>query len=147
MKSQTATFIGQSACFWVSQCEIEEKVKELVLTGITTFLCGGMGDFDKICAFAVFRLKKIFPHIKLFLVIPYISFAKNVSDIYDEIIYPEGFEKFHFKKAIIMRNRYLVDNSCIAICYVKNKTSRAYKTFAYATKQNIKIIDLAFRSN
>ena len=147
MKSQTATFIGHSTCFGLNEFEIEAKIKELIFAGITTFLCGGMGDFDRICSAAVFRLKKGFPHIKLLLVIPYISFAKNASDIYDEIIYPEGFEKFHFKKAIIMRNRYLVDNSFVAICYIKNKPSRAYNTFEYASKQNIDIINFALINN
>ncbi len=62
--------------------------------------------------------------------------------MFDEIIFPDGFEKFFFKAAIIERNRYMVDNAHVAICYIDHNYGGAYKTYEYAVKKNLKIINL-----
>ena len=66
------------------------------------------------------------------------------KEIFDEIIFPDGFEKYHFKTAITHRNKYMVNNSQIAICYIAHNWGNAIKTFEYANKKNLEIINLAF---
>jgi len=107
-----------------------------------TFLSGGMGSFDWLCARAVYDLKNEYPKIKNYLVIPYLTFNVLNRDIFDEIIYPDGFEKYHFKAAIPKRNKYLIDNSAYAICYVTHGWGGAAQTYKYAQKQNISIINI-----
>ena len=135
------TFIGHSECYGLDeevwQMEIEKMIKE----GVTEFLSGGMGDFDWKSARKVYELKKKYSHIKNILVIPYLTFNIRNSELFDEIIYPEGFEKYHFKSAIIKRNMYLVDNSNYAICYVK-RYGGAFITYSYAKRKNLVIVDL-----
>ena len=53
--------------------------------------------------------QKYDPHIKNYLVIPYLSFNVYDKELFDSIIYPDGFEKYNFKSAIPARNRYMVD--------------------------------------
>lgn len=40
---------------------------------------------------------------------------------YDTVLfYPEGFETHHFKEAIPARNRYRVDHTAYALCFVEH---------------------------
>ena len=82
---------------------------DLIENGIETFLSGGMGNFDWLSANILYHLKEKYPKINNILVIPYLNFNIRNKKIFDEIIYPEGFEKYHFKAAIIKRNQYLAE--------------------------------------
>lgn len=139
----TATFIGHSECYGITKEQIKQSVLTLIDNGVTDFLCGGQGKFDNMCARCVYELKKDFPNIKNHLIIPYLSFKINDKEIYDDILFPEGFEKYHFKKAIPMKNNFLVDNSEYAVCYITHDWGGATKTFQRAKKKNLKIINLA----
>ncbi len=116
----TAVFIGHSKCYNLSIDKLEEAIKQCIENGITQFLSGGQGEFDRICAYTVFRLKSRHPHIKNILVIPYLSFNIFNEDIFDEILYPNEFEKYYYKVAIPQRNKYMVCHSDIAICYINH---------------------------
>ena len=106
-----------------------------------------MGQFDKMCAGLVAELKGPYRGIHSYLVIPYLTFRVNNDRLYDSIIYPEGFEKYHFKAAIPARNRFLVDNSSYAICYVTHDWGGAARTFARAKKKGLTVINLGDRKN
>lgn len=77
------TFAGHRQVF---EPKIEERVKETLESLIgrghrLVFLCGGMGQFDALCAGAVRWLKKKHPEkdIQLCLVIPYFSGKLNAD--------------------------------------------------------------------
>jgi len=139
----TATFIGHRDCFDISKDAIKQKIVELIEHGYSVFTNGAMGNFDLLCAKCVYELKQIYPQIKNIVVIPYLSFKIPFQEYFDEVVYPEGFEKYHFKSAIVKRNRYLVDNATASICYVKYSFGGAIETFKYAEKKGIAIINLA----
>ena len=141
-KEQTATFIGHKECYGVSCEKVREEIIKLMENGVTDFLSGGMGSFDWMCARIVFELKKNYPHIHNYLVIPYLTFTILEDKYFDSIIYPEGFEKYHFKSAIPARNKYLVDNSAYAICYVTHGWGGAAQTFEKAVKKGLTVINL-----
>lgn len=126
-KEQTATFIGHKECYGVQTEEVQREIEKIIALGVTDFLNGGMGGFDWMCARIVYDLKKSYPQIKNYLVIPYLTFNIAEPKYFDATIYPEGFEKYHFKAAIPARNRYLVDNSTYAICYVTHDWGGAAK--------------------
>ena len=110
-KEQTATFIGHKECLLVRAENVQKEIEKLIAAGVTDFLSGGMGGFDWMCARVVYELKQRYPQIRNFLVIPYLTINITEPEYFDDIIYPEGFEKYHFKAAIPARNRYLVDNA------------------------------------
>lgn len=142
MREKTATFIGHSECYGVDISTVRPVIVTLIEKGVYEFISGGMGDFDWICARAVYELKKEYPHIRNSLVIPYLTFTIQNKDLFDDVIYPDGFEKYHFKSAIPKRNRYLIDNSAYAICYVKHGWGGAAKTYEMAKRQKLEIIDV-----
>ncbi len=139
---KTAVFIGHNECFGLSEKKLRAKIIECIESGVTRFLNGGQGGFDRISAVSIFKLKKKYPHIKNILVIPYLTFNVFNKDIFDEITFPEGFEKYHYKEAIPKRNRFMVEQSDIAICYVHHSWGNAAKTHNFAEKQGLKIINL-----
>lgn len=141
-REQTATFIGHKQCYGITKEIVRAEIEKLIQAGITDFLSGGMGSFDWICARAVYDLKKDYPFINNYLVIPYLSFNILEKEFFDSIIYPEGFEKYHFKAAIPARNKYLVDNAAFALCYVTHDWGGAAQTYARAVKKGLTIVNL-----
>jgi len=143
-KEKAAFFIGNRDCYQVKEAEIEQAIITAIENGIEIFLNGGQGCFDKTCAVIVHRLKKRYPHIKNILVIPYRDFRIFNDSLFDEIIYPfeaHTFSYYTYKSGSPKRNRWAVDYSSVAICFVY-RSGGAEKTMEYAKKQNLRIIDL-----
>lgn len=74
-KEQTSTFIGHKECYGASSEQVREEIIKLIENGVTDFFSGGMGSFDWMCARIVFELKKNYPRIHNYLVIPYLTFT------------------------------------------------------------------------
>ena len=141
LKGKVATVIGHGECYEISMLSVKQRIIEMIEAGYTEFLFGGMGMFDTMCARIVCELKRTYD-IRSYLVIPYLTFKKYERSLYDDIIYPEGFEKYHFKRAIVERNRYLVDSSACALYYVVHDRGGAFQTLSYAKISNILLIPL-----
>lgn len=140
-KENTAVFIGHNECYGVTSEQIKEAIVSLIDKGVTEFLSGGQGGFDRLCGRCVYELKKEYPHISNYLVIPYLSFNVYNNELFDSIIYPDDFEKYHFKAAIPARNKFMVDNASYAICYVNHGWGGAAKTYERAKKKGLNIIN------
>ena len=146
-RETTATFIVHQDCIGLRQEQVRCAVHELIARGVTDFLCGGMGGFDQMCARTVFGCRNDFPKVRSHLVIPYLSFRIDCKEYYDTILYPEGFETYHFKAAIPARNRYMVDHAAYALCFVEHSWGGAAKTYSYALKKKLTIINLGIRAD
>ena len=140
-KENTAVFIGHNECYGVTSEQIKEAIVSLIDKGVTEFLSGGQGGFDRLCGRCVYELKKEYPHISNYLVIPYLSFNVYNSELFDSIIYPDDFEKYHFKAAIPARNKFMVDNASYAICFVNHGWGGAAKTYERAKNKGLNIIN------
>ena len=138
----TATFIGHRECPDLDRSRISEQVKNLIDAGYDKFLCGGMGQFDWLCAKCVSELKSEFPHIKSHLIIPYLNFNTQNISYFDEIIYPVCISNYHFKSAILQRNKYLVNSSDAAICYINHDSGGAAVTYELAIKKGLLTVNL-----
>lgn len=44
----TATFIGHNECFGLSAEKLKNTIRELIKKGVTDFLSGGQGGFDRL---------------------------------------------------------------------------------------------------
>lgn len=106
---------------------ILEKLNDAILTaiedyGVKTFWCGGYGDFDSMAARAAHNLKKKYPDIEIILVRAYIPKPREeLSDIYDDSIYPEGLETLPYRFAISHRNKWMAK---MAITYYQSQLWR-----------------------
>lgn len=143
-KDKTALFIGNRDCYQVKEADIERAIINAIESGIEIILNGGQGYFDKTCASIVHRLKNRYPQIKSILVMPYRDFKVFNDNLFGEIIYPfesHAFSYYTYKSGSSKRNRWSVDHSSVAICYVY-RSGGASKTLDYAKRNNLKIIDL-----
>ena len=141
-RKRTCCFIGHSECYGLSSERVRTAIEDLIDRGATDFLCGGMGNFDWMCARITHELKQKHPHVRCDLVIPYLTFRVLEPRYFDDIVYPEGLERYHFKAAIVARNRYLVDQSAYALCYVTHGWGGAAKTYARAKRQTLYLVNL-----
>lgn len=139
MKENAAVFIGQSDVF---ELDIELLTKEITMNGITTFYSGKMGGFDRVSSGVVHRLKNTYTHIKNYLVIPYLSFNVFDKKIFDEIIFPEQLEGVSYKAAISRRNKYMIEQSGTAICFVKHSVGGSAKSLEIAVKKGLNIVHI-----
>ena len=144
-KDKTAVFIGSRDCYGIDKSRIEQAIIQAIESGITYFLNGGQGYFDKTCALILQGLKARYSNIRSILVIPYRDFWIFNKELFDEIIYP--FEPrleplLNYKNAIPLRNRVMVEAASTAICYVERVGGGSWKTLNYAKSQNLRIIDL-----
>ena len=109
-----------------------------------SFYLGAYGNFDTICFKILTELKIEYKIISRVFITPYLYKSeklKTLSKIYDETIYPP-IEKTPPKFAILKRNRWMVENSDLLICYISHTFGGAYTTYKYALSKKIKIINV-----
>ena len=113
------------------------------------FLVGRDGDFDQLVSSTVKRCKrKVGDHNSaLVWVLPYptAEYLNNEEDFhsyYDEIEICEASASAHFKAAIQIRNRSMVDRSDLVVFCVEQNYGGAYQTMRYAKKNAVPLINL-----
>lgn len=100
MKDKFVCFAGHRA--WWKNVGVEQKlsatVEKLIQEGYRNFYDGGMGNFDRISAESVFRLKRNYPDIKIIRVETYYHEKKESGEFfnYDECFTLE-LESVYFK--------------------------------------------------
>lgn len=119
----------------------------IVKENCTVFMTGKSGEFDECFSSALFSLKRSYPHISVILVMPYLSKELNAyktvyEHAYDEIVIPEISASAHYKAAIKLRNRWMIDHSDFVISYLFRDFGGAYEAVKYASKQNKNVIDV-----
>ncbi len=62
---------------------------------------------------------------------------------YDRVMIPESIGKTHPKGAITKRNRWMIEQADLLICYVEREEGGAYAAFKYAKKLKKQIVNLA----
>lgn len=131
----------------------KEKVKEIAEKLIAQycvkeFWVGNYGNFDFCCAKAIMELKEIYPDIKIFVVIPYLT--KRITELkeeyykkFDEIITANISLSTPKRLFILKTNEYIVNNSKFMICYVNRSWGGAVQTFEYAKRRKLEIFNIA----
>ena len=153
MEIYTVSFFGHREIENALEVErkLEAKITELIQTKqYIEFLVGREGEFDILAASVVKRVKKQmdYGNCSLIWVLPYMKAEfrdneKNFLEYYDDVEVCEQSSKAHFKSAMQIRNRVMVDKSDLIICCIQHKSGGAYKTVQYAQKQGQTIINIA----
>ena len=135
--------------------EIEERLEQLLYKLITQkqyveFLIGRDGEFDLLAASAIRRATKQsgYGNTSLILVLPYMKAEyrdnkQSYLDYYDEVEICADSSEVHYKSAIQVRNRCMVDRSDLVVCCIQHNSGGAYKTVQYAQKCKKEIINLS----
>ena len=107
---------------------------------------GRNGEFDIYATSVLKRLQKDIgrENSEIICVLPYTNKDIDLfARYYDSIIIPECLNNTHPKNAITKRNKWMVENSDLIICYVENKCGGAYTALKYAERLGKRIINLA----
>lgn len=130
-------------CFFIGHREASEELlpalrsaieQHIVTYGVTEFLVGTYGGFDRIAAQCVIEAKQHHPGIMLTLLLPYHPAERKMSlpPGFDGSCYPPGQETVPNRAAIVRANRYAVDHADYLIAYAWHAGSNARNLLDYA---------------
>lgn len=154
IRKHTCCFTGHRRIESKELLEVkQELVRQIVLAineGYVYFGAGGALGFDTLSAQTVLELKKKYAHIRLILVLPCLSQTKNwrksdvdeyerIKNKADKVVY---ISQEYTSDCMHKRNRHLVDNSSLCICYLKQKTGGTSYTVNYAELQGLRIVNV-----
>ena len=150
MRSHTCRFTGHRQLPPGKQAEItgqlERVITGLYQRGILYYGAGGALGFDCLTAQTVLRLRESCPGMKLILVLPCLTQTQNwrPEDIAeaqtDKVVYTA---QQYTRGCMHKRNRHLVDNSSVCVCYLNKESGGTAYTVRYAKKKGLEIINLA----
>lgn len=155
LKHRTVCFTGHRKIPPEQLEEITRRLKEEVINliehGYLYFGAGGALGFDTLAAQTVLGLKTIYPQIRLILVLPCITQTRGWAacdvEIYEEIksqadkvVYTS---KEYTNGCMHKRNRHLVDNSSVCVCYLSEQAGGSAYTVQYAKSRKIDVINVA----
>ena len=126
--------------------KLKECIENLIVVhSVECFIVGNQGEFDKMALQALRELKNIYPHICYNVVLAYMPAHKQAYELYDssETFLPEGIETVPKRFAISWRNRWMVRESDIIVCYITHEWGGAVQFVAYGKRQKKKVINLS----
>ena len=141
--------MGEKSCFFIGHREASEEIypalyaaveQHILEYGVTEFIVGHYGGFDRLAASAVKEAKRFYPEVKLTLLLSYHPAERPIPtpDGFDGTFYPPGMESVPRKIAIVRANRYVVDHVDYLIAYVWHPASNARELVKYSQKRQQK---------
>lgn len=155
MKNQTCCFTGHRKIPLDQLESVTQRLRDAVIASIKDgylyFGAGGALGFDTLAAQTVLNLKKDYPQIKLILVLPCKTQARGwkqeVIEEYnrilkaaDKVVYTS---QDYYSGCMHKRNRHLVDNSSLCICYLNSNTGGTAYTVDYAKSVGCRVSNIA----
>lgn len=150
----TCCFTGHRVISKNNAASLKEKLnnelRELIGSGINTFVTGGALGFDTLAALTVLKLREEFPEINLILALPcktqtakWTQAQKNAyNDILAKADYTIYLSENYTPECMLRRNRFMVDNSSVVIAYLSRPFGGTAYTVSYAFDQGKKIINI-----
>lgn len=155
MKDDTCCFTGHRR---ISKKMVEQinsrlyvEILKAINKGIDTFCVGGALGFDTMAANMVLEFKQVFPHIRLNMILPckmqFIDWTEAQTEQYIEILESADSVEYvsneYTAGCMHIRNRRLVDESSLCICYLTSLSGGTAYTVNYAKKSEIEVVNLA----
>jgi uncharacterized phage-like protein YoqJ len=155
MKNQTACFTGHREIPFFQKrrlkAKVESAITDAIRNGYRYFGAGGALGFDMLAAQTVLELKADYPDIKLILVLPCLNQTRGwaqedvkeyerIKAAADKVTY---ISKEYYNGCMHKRNRHLVDNSSLCICYLTKQSGGTAYTVSYAESHDLKIVNVA----
>lgn len=157
MREKTCCFTGHRdlPIAWEQRklaAKLEKIIIEQINDGIQFFGTGGALGFDTLAAQTVLKLKKKYPDIKLILVLPCLNQTRGwpnkdveeyerIKNQADKVVYTS---QEYTQGCMHKRNRHLVNNSSVCICYQTKKEGGTAYTVNYAKAMGLEIHNVAF---
>ena len=136
------------SCFFMGHREISEEIfsalteaveHHIVHCGVTEFIVGDYGGFDRMAARAVISAKALHPGITLLLLLTYHPAERPIETPpgFDGTFYPPGMESVPHRYAIVRANRYMINHVDYLIAYAWHPASNAKELTAYALRRGV----------
>jgi len=138
LSSKTCFFIGHRDAEPHLLSQLQEVIEQhIVQYGVTDFVVGHYGNFDRMATTALRNAKQQHPHIRLWRLLPYHPAERPTETPagFDGTYYPEGLDKVPRRPAIISANRITTDNVDYLIAYAWQTASNAADLVKYAQRR------------
>lgn len=140
-------------CFLIGHRDVPEELRErlekaideaIMRDGVTEFVVGRYGAFDRMAAGCLVEAKKNHPELRLVLLLPYHPAERPVAlpRGFDSSFYPPGMEQVPRRLAIVRANEYMARHCDVLICYALMENSNPGKIIRIANG-NSTVINLA----
>ena len=108
------------------------------------FYVGNHGSFDALVRDPLRALQAVYPQITYTVVLAYLPSPKRSLPFEDfsDTVYPEAVASVPKKFAIDRRNRWMLNQSDVAVCYVTRSVGGAAQYRSAAQKAGLRVIDL-----
>ena len=155
MREKTCCFTGHRKIPPEERAGISDRLERIIISlyqqGIRVYQAGGALGFDTLAARMVLRLRENYPGMKLVLVLPCLTQTRgwnpedaaeyeSIKAQADHVVYTA---QRYMRGCMHKRNRYLVDNSGICVCYLTKERGGTAYTVNYAEKHKLEIINIA----
>lgn len=129
---------------------LEQEVENLIEQGVICFGCGGALGFDTLAAQTIIKLRKKYSEIKLVLILPCAeqtrSWSQGDKEVYEMIRRMADkvrvLSEHYYRGCMQVRNRYMVDNSGVCICYLREKRGGTAYTVEYAKRRGVRLVEI-----
>lgn len=155
MREKTCCFTGHREIPPEEWAGIADRLEHIIISlyqqGIRVYEAGGALGFDTLAARTALRLRENYPGMKLILVLPCLTQTRgwkpedvaeyeSIKAQADHVVYTA---QQYTRGCMHKRNRYLVDNSSVCVCYLTKERGGTAYTVNYAEKHKLKIINIA----
>ena len=159
LPSETVCFTGHRMIppeeVSVLRQKIRTSVQEAYERRYRVFICGGARGFDTIAAQEVLLIKNEYDDIRLVIAVPCASQAdrwpQREKEIYQSILNRADeviiLSEEYYTGCMQNRNRYMVDNSSLCLCYLKSFEGGTWSTVRYALHKGISLKNLAMQND
>lgn len=136
-------------CFFIGYRDAPENVYEHLLAtveqhiveyGMTDFVIGRYGSFDRLATRTLIQAKQLHPEIRMTLLLAYYDPFKPfvLPQGFDDSLYPVGMEHVPRRAAIIRANQYMIRHSDYLIAYDTGKIGNTRRLVDYARRRRKK---------
>ena len=141
----TCCFLGHKETPSSVYEKLEEAVEKVIVEdGVSSLLVGNQGQFDSMALSALRKIKLKYPHITFNVVLAYMPAEKEMWSPYEygETMLPGGIESVHPRYAVSWRNKWMVNESDMVICYITHGWGGAAKYVELAEKKGKRVTNL-----
>ncbi len=117
---------------------LETEVERLIVEcGVTEFVVGNRGNYDRMGARAVIETKRRYAGIILTMLLPYHPAERSVTlpDGFDGSFYPPNMEAVPRRLAIVHANRYMADHADYLLICARNPAGNTRGLIDYARRR------------
>lgn len=126
--------------------QLEDAVRRhIVEYGVTEFVVGQYGAFDRMAVQAVIKAKKTYPQVRLTILVPFHPAERKiiVPEGCNGTFYPPGLESVPKRFAIVKANQYMIRHCDYLIAYAWQPGSNSLRLVRSAQKSKLQTTNLA----